>query len=260
MSFLKQLKRKSIKQKIIHEFVLDNVPHRIVDYTSWVPGYKSKREIVFKVKDDNKNFIHSSIFLSTKHHFQPVFTIPQKLAYIWNNSFVANNALVLGCAGCTFPRFYALEYPESKITGVELSKTLVEIANKYFLIEQIKNQFDLYCDDAFKFVNDFEFKEKQDIVFVDIFSYNQLPADVFSKNFIDSLFDCTSENSMVIFNFLQEDCNKILDFAKSVETPFDKKYVVCVNERCHMLLIKTKNEKKIDEFKNSIDRIATVLE
>ena len=260
MSFLKQIKRKSIKRKIIHEFILDDVPHRIVDYTSWVPGYKSKREIIFKAKDDNRAFIHSSIFLSTKQHFQPIFTMPQKIAYFWNKSFKANNVLVLGCAGCTFPRFYALEYPESKITGVELSEKLVEIAKKYFLLDQIEQQFELYCDDAFNFVKDFDFKAKQDIVFVDIFSYNQLPSDVFSKDFLQSLFDCTSENSMVIFNFLQEDYNKILDFAKSIEQPFNKKYVVCANERCYMLLIKSENESKTEEFKNIIKENAKVYE
>lgn len=260
MSFLKQLKSKTVKRKIVHEFILDDVPHRIVDYTSWVPGYKGKREIIFKAKDDNRVFIHSSIFLSPKQHFQPIFTMPQKIAYFWNKSFTADNVLVLGCAGCTFPRFYALEYPESKITGVELSEKLVEIANKYFLLDQIKQQFELYCDDAFRFVKDFDFNEKQDIVFVDIFSYNQLPSDVFSKDFLDSLFDCTSNDSVIIFNFLQEDYNKILDFAKSIEQPFNKKLVVSANERCYMLLIKAENESKTEEFKNSIKEIAKVFE
>lgn len=260
MSLLKQLRSKMVKRKIVHEFILDDVPHRIVDYTSWVPGYKSKREIIFKAKDDNRIFIHSSIFLSSKQHFQPIFTTPQKIAYFWNKHFVANKVLVLGCAGCTFPRFYALEYPESKIIGVELSKKLVEIANKYFLLTQIENQFDLYCDDAFNFVKNFDFKEKQNIVFVDIFSYNQLPSDVFSKDFLDSLFDCTSKDSMVIFNFLQEDYNKILDFAKSIEQPFNKKYVVSANERCYMLLIKSEHKNKIEEFKNSLKEIAKVFE
>lgn len=260
MSFLKRLLSKTVKRKVIHEFLLDDIPHRIVEHTSWVPGYKSKREIIFKAKDDNRVFIHSSIFLSPKQHFQPIFTMPQKIAYIWNKSFVANNVLVLGCAGCTFPRFYALEYPESKITGVELSEKLVEIANKYFLLDQIKQQFNLYCDDAFKFVKDFDFKAKQDIIFVDIFAYNQLPSDVFSKDFLKSLFDCTSNDSMVIFNFLQEDYNKILDFAKSIEQPFNEKYVVSANERCYMLLLKTENENKKEAFKNSINEIAKVFE
>ena len=39
-------------------------------------------------------------------------------------------------------------------------------------------------NDAFKFVKDFDFKAKQDIIFVDIFAYNQLPSDVFSKDFL----------------------------------------------------------------------------
>ncbi len=260
MSFLKNLKSKTVKRKIVDEFILDGVPHRVIDYTSWVSGYKGKRELVFKAKNDNRIFTHSSIFLSKKQHFQPIYTVPQKIAYIWNKNFVANNVLVLGCAGCTFPRFYALEYPESKITGVELSEELVEIANKYFLLDQIKQQFDLYCDDAFKFVKEFDFKEKQDIIFVDIFAYNQLPSDVFSKDFLDSLFDCTSNDSMVIFNFLQEDYNKILDFAKSIEQPFNKKYVVSANERCYMLLLKTENNNKIEAFKNSINEIAKVFE
>lgn len=249
-----------VKRKIVDEFVLDSVLYRIVDYTSWVPGYKGKRELVFKAKDDNRLFIHSSVFLSTKQHFQPIFTVPQKIAYFWNKSFVANNVLVLGCAGCTFPRFYALEYPQSKIIGVELSEKLVEIANKYFLLDQIKQQFDLYCDDAFKFVKEFDFKEKQDVVYVDIFSGNQLPSELFSKDFLDALYDCTSDNSVIIFNFLQKSNDEILDFAKRIEQPFNKKIVTCVNKHCGMVLIKAEDENKIEEFKNSINEIAKVFE
>lgn len=260
MDILKKVKSKSIKRTIVDEFEIDGVPHRVVDYTSWIPNYKNRRELVFKVGDGNCKYIHSSIYLSPKQHFQPIFRMPQDIAFSWNQSFSAKNALVLGCAGCTFPRFYALKYPDSKIIGVELSEKLVDVARKHFLLDEIDKQFDLYCDDAFKFVEEYEFKEKQDIVFVDIFAYNQLPSNIFSEKFLKSLYDCTNENSVIMFNFLKEDYSGIISFAKNIHLPFDKKLVVCANERCYLLLIRSEDENKTADFENRLKETAELFD
>lgn len=246
------IKKKCIKKTIVDDFKIDDIHHRVVDYTSWLPFFKSRRELIFKVENDNRVYIHSSIYLNPKHHFQPIFRMPQDITSLWSKHFSVKNAFVLGCAGCTFPRFIALRYPESKTIGVEWSEQLINVAKKYFMIDQISNQFDLYCDDAFKFVDEYQFKQKQDVIFVDIFDFNRLPSEVYSEEFLKSLFNCAGETSITMFNFLTEEPSKILAFAEKINMPFDKKYVVYSTNRCFLLLVKAKENSKIESFEKSL--------
>ena len=79
MNLLKQLKNKAVKREIIHEFILDNIPHRVVDYSSWVPGYKNRREIIFKIKDDKKH-LFTQVYLQVQNNiFNPFLLCHRKL-------------------------------------------------------------------------------------------------------------------------------------------------------------------------------------
>lgn len=251
-NLLNALEKNCVKRTIVDDFKIDGIRYRVVDYTSWIPFYKNRRELIFKIENDNRKYIHSSIFLNPKYHFQPVYRLPQNIVSFWGKNFSTKNALVLGSAGCTFPRFYALHYPESKIIGVELSEQLVNIAKKHFLIDQISNQFDLYCDDAFRFVEEHQFEEKQNVIFVDIFDFNKLPSDVYSEEFLKSLFNCTDKTSIIMFNFLTEEPSKIIRFAENIKEPFDKKYVVCASNRCFLALVRAEESSKLVSFEECL--------
>lgn len=246
------LEKNCVKITIVDDFKIDGIRHRVVDYTSWLPFYKNRRELIFKIENDNRKYIHSSIFLNPKHHLQPIFRMPQNITSLWGENFSTKNALVLGSAGCTFPRFYALHYPESKIIGVEWSEELIDVAKKHFLIDQIGNQFELHCADAFRFVEEYKFEEKQNVIFVDIFDFNKLPSDVYSEDFLKALFNCADKTSIIMFNFLMEEPSGIISFAENIREPFDKKYVVCSSNRCFLALVRADENSRIASFEEHL--------
>ena len=78
-----------------------------------------------------------------------------------------NNVLILGVAGGSVIKTLVDEIKfKGKITGVEIDKDIVEIANKYFGLNQIDN-LELIVDDAFEYV--LKTKEKYDLIVIDIF-------------------------------------------------------------------------------------------
>ena len=129
---IKKIRRKLTKIKVLESFFIDGVEYRVVETTSILPSVKSKRSLSFK-KDD-KIYHHSSIYLNPKHHFQPIYKTMQSIVDSWGKFNNIDNALILGCAGCSFPRFLSLHYPECKTTGIEISKEFIDIAKKHFLL------------------------------------------------------------------------------------------------------------------------------
>ena len=91
------------------------------------------------------------------------------------------NILVLGVAGGSVIKTLANEIKfKGKITGVEIDKEVVAIANTYFKLNEIKN-LDLIIDDAFEFV--LKTKTKYDLIIIDIFQDTTMPNFLFEDFF-----------------------------------------------------------------------------
>ena len=244
------LKKVLIKPHTLETFTIDDVVYKVVDVTSILPNIKNTRRLLFK-KDDHI-YNHSSIYINPKHHVQPSLAIPQKIISIWSKSYSLNNALVLGCAGCSVPRFIGLHFPKSKTVGVELSEDFINIAKKHFLLDQIKNQFELVQGDAIHFVKNYNLDYKQNIIFVDIFCENQIVPDVFTESFIDAAYNITDENGVIIINILGQDIDNAKAIMKDMNIPF--KNIVAIKHGASQFLILTKSTdiQKENEFINNL--------
>ncbi len=232
------LKKRLVKAKVVETYVIGNETYKVIDYTSPLPFIKNRRNLSFKVDDAIHS--HSAIYLNSKHHFQPIFHIPQNLISIWSDNNKIENALILGCAGCSVPRFISLHYPESKTIGVELSEDFIAIAKKHFLIEQIENQFTLIQGDAVEFVKKYNSTKKQNVIYIDIFDKNKIIDAIFTEEFINGLSLCTDENALVIINILGKDINQANLFFKSLNTSFTETFII-KNDAVQFVIL-TKNE------------------
>ena len=77
-----------------------------------------------------------------------------------------DDILVLGVAGGSVMKTLVNEiHFEGKITGVEIDPQVIDIANEYFDLKEIKN-LNIVIDDAFEFV--LKTKEKYDLIVIDI--------------------------------------------------------------------------------------------
>ena len=250
----------SIENRIIVEGFTDDqtgagVRFLVVDYKYPFARKNNIRRIEFQ---NGESFLYSSVYLSDKRDFQPLYPCAQRIVDCFFGRAGMGSALVLGCAGCTVPRFLINRYSGCFVTGVEYSTALIGIAKKHFITERMKERFELVNDDAFMFVNEAQ-SGSFDLVFVDIFIAERIHSSIFSPGFIDDLYRITGEQAIVVFNLFGVGSAKAKRFAEGISAPFDKKYVIEDYRKLFLALVKCKDSSHIEHFEKIIKRYADIL-
>ncbi|AXB57883.1 spermidine synthase [Flavobacterium fluviale] len=134
-----------------------------------------------------------------------------------------DHILLLGVAGGSVVKTLVdeIEYKD-RITGVEIDPDMIQVANEYFNLNQIK-QLELVIDDAFEFV--LKTKDKYDLIIIDIFEDTHMPNFLFEKFFVDRICTLLNDDGYVLFNTM------ILDEAHNVR---NRKYISEVNPKLFM--------------------------
>ena len=133
------------------------------------------------------------------------------------------NILILGVAGGSVIETIKNDIKfKGKITGVEIDATAIEIANKYFGLNNYKN-VEIIIEDAFEFV--LKTKEKYDLIVIDIFQDTTMPNFLFEDFFINRINFLLNVNGFILFNTM------ILDYKDrrrnaTYKSKFDSNYSV----------------------------------
>lgn len=126
--------------------------------------------------------------------------------------------LVLGVAGGSVIKTLVDEINyKSKITGVEIDPEMIQIANQYFNLNEIK-QLEIIIDDAFEFV--LKTKDRYDLIIIDIFEDTNMPNFLFEKFFSERVCFLLKDQGFILFNTM------ILDEAHNVR---NRKYITEIN-------------------------------
>jgi spermidine synthase len=128
------------------------------------------------------------------------------------------DVLILGVAGGSVIKTLVNEVKfKGKITGVEIDKDIVEIANKYFKLDEVKN-LELIVDDAFEYV--LKTKEKYDLIIIDIFQDTTMPNFLFEDFFINRINFLLKTEGFILFNTMvinEKDRIRNLDYKKKFD-------------------------------------------
>ena len=133
------------------------------------------------------------------------------------------NILILGVAGGSVIETIKNDIKfKGKITGVEIDATAIEIANKYFGLNNYKN-VEIIIEDAFEFV--LKTKEKYDLIIIDIFQDTTMPNFLFEDFFINRINFLLKVNGFILFNTM------VLDYKDrrrnaTYKSKFDSNYSV----------------------------------
>ncbi len=221
---------------------------------------KIKRSLSFEVEEKDFRYLASSVYLDNSIE-QPIYIAPQRIIGFFINLFQISAALVLGTAGCTIPRFLIQLDDEISVFGVELSGEMIEIAKKYFWIDKFDERFHLVKEDAFKYVQS-EVETKYGLVFVDIFVEEKVPESLFDISFIRSLDAITASDSLILFNLLDLESDKVAELIQIVlKTGVScKAFVLNSAGRKYIILLKTKKNQIIDSFRTMLNCIGNVWE
>lgn len=248
--FLKKLAKPFNKATTVEEFNIDGLPYRVIDRTNPLPFIKDTRDLSFLY--DGKVYAQSSVYINPEETTQPAYTIVQEIIKQWSLSFKMQNALVLGCGGCTIPRFICHNTKNTNVTGIELSDKMIEIAKKHFITTYMEDGFTLLHGDAIKFVKDYHLPYKQNFIFSDIFCINGVVLESFTQDYMNDLHNCAADDSVIVFNLLGEDFKDIIDFKNQINLDFDIKEILTNGNARFLVLAKSINKNSINEFKARI--------
>lgn len=126
-----------------------------------------------------------------------------------------DSILILGVAGGSVIKTLVDDVKfKGKITGVEIDAEIIEIAKKYFKLDEIKN-LELHLDDAFEFV--LKTKENYDLIIIDIFQDTKMPNFLFEDFFINRINFLLNPEGFILFNTMvisEKDRIRNLDYRK----------------------------------------------
>lgn len=111
---------------------------------------------------------------------------------------VMNQILVLGVGGGSVIKTLVDEIKfKGSITGVEIDPEIINIANTYFKLDEIKN-LTIVIDDAFEFV--LKTKAKYDLIVIDIFQDTTMPNFLFETFFTNRVCSLLKSRGFILFN------------------------------------------------------------
>jgi hypothetical protein len=113
-----------------------------------------------------------------------------------------NSCLILGLAGGTIASMVAKSWHGIKITGVEIDPVMIRLGKKYLDLDKIPN-LKIIVADAQQYVLDLDLR--LDLILVDMYIGDQLPAFIYSPKFLKRLRLLSPH---VIFNHLFYDDHK----------------------------------------------------
>lgn len=223
----------------------DSITFRVIDRKMPLLSRFDTRRIDFRSND--LSYVYSTIYLSKKMTFQPVYYAVQHAAECFFPKLLGlHKALVLGCAGCSIPRFLALRSRDCQITGVEYSEIMTEIAQKYFINDPIFDHFTLIRDDAFAFVQ--SNAGKYNYVYVDLFLAEKNHPKVLSGDFLTDLDSIMEKESIAIFNLLNLSLDDCIKFARRFLPAHSAAYVFDEQFHYYVAFAKTQDRAKLRDF------------
>ncbi|MBQ8971444.1 MAG: fused MFS/spermidine synthase [Lachnospiraceae bacterium] len=87
-------------------------------------------------------------------HNELKFIYTRKLAQLFEIFPSFQNSLLIGGGGFSLPRYLISHYPDHTMDVVELSPQIVEIAKKYFFLEELREKYDAGKDERLHIIID----------------------------------------------------------------------------------------------------------
>ena len=112
--------------------------------------------------------------------------------------FAMEQILVLGVAGGSVIKTLVEEIKfKGKITGVEIDPEIINIADAYFQLNEVKN-LTIIIDDAFEYV--LKTRKKYDLIIIDVFQDTTMPNFLFEPFFTNRVCTLLKSRGFILFN------------------------------------------------------------
>ncbi len=185
-------------------------------FHAWFPVERIKTDynVLEVIRQNNKlvlNAPHTNYSFGTLHE---VFR--SAIQQIHPDFQEIKNVLILGFgAGSVAWILQKENHCACQITGVEIDKTVITLAKKYFRLDQIKN-LDLHIEDAAYFMS--VDTNRYDLIVIDLFFDHRTPEKFLTAGFLKSLQEHLLPQGNILFNYLLYDFDarkKSIEFEKN---------------------------------------------
>lgn len=92
----------------------------------------------------------SATYNQKEHRNDLVFRYSVCLNDVFNLDRELNSCLMLGGAGFSYPKYFISHYPDKTIDVIEIDEGMVEIAFKYFYLDELFDEYNLYENERLK--------------------------------------------------------------------------------------------------------------
>jgi spermidine synthase len=137
-----------------------------------------------------------------------------------NQKTKVKSCLILGLGGGTIAKLVHKNWPEAKITGIDLDPVIVELGKKYLALD--KTPINIQIKDAS------EFKSKYNLIIVDLYVGKNYPKKFESDQFIECTRRGLVHSGLCIFNrlYFGEKKEDAIAFGDELKKYFSKVEVV----------------------------------
>lgn len=156
--------------------------------------YKNKETLTISTE---KYGTQSLVFVDSPGELVTEYTNAYRIGNLVTGDI--NNALMLGGAGFTFPRYFLENNLGKNIDVVEIDGKMVEMARKYFYLKS-DTRMNIYLSDARTFVRSTD--KKYDIIYVDVFNTISPPYYLATKEFFEDLKKHLTDNGVIMVNII----------------------------------------------------------
>ena len=108
--------------------------------------------------------------------------------------------LFIGGGGFSGPKYFMQHYPNISVDVVEIDPQVVEVAKKYFFLDELNPKLRIYTEDARNFLDNNQ--GKYDMIVLDAFSKSYVPFHLMTIEFYNLLFEKLVVGGVVISNHI----------------------------------------------------------
>ena len=193
-------------------------------------------------------------------HFE--YTEYFQMPWLWNHNI--HRMLMVGLGGGSTPRAYQYYYPQVRIDTVEIDPAVVEVAQKYFHVEQTTNHV-IHVEDARVFMR--RTTNKYDVILMDAYSTTRygssLPPHLTTREFFEIASSRLTTNGVFAYNVIGQmgvggfRTEVMGAMYRTMAAVFPRVYFFPAKETQNVVMIGTKSREFFDA--NRIRREADLL-
>jgi len=142
------------------------------------------------------------------------------LRSVKHRSSIINHCLVLGLGGGTVAKLIKKNWPEAKITGVDIDPEMVELGKKYLGLDG--TNIEIKIGDALKELE--RVKSKFDLIIVDLYNGDRFPEKFETENYMRLVELHLAKGGLAVFNRLYygDKRPEAVKFGNGLKKVFDK--------------------------------------